>query len=330
MFTFKANKKTISLTINDYVVRMVENKNHTLPGVVRTRERELPAGIVENGKVVDELAFVGMIESCVRDWGIKNRPVQFFVPDSTVIMKKVEVPLDVADDEVNGYIMMELGSSIHLPFSNPVLDVHVLPAVEGQDVREGFLFAAPEDEVLTYTELLDEAKLKPIAADVTALALYRYFYQQDIAATKSNYLFAKFDLTTVNISIFSEHHPEFIRHQTLDLGNDAWTSSYQQETKQLSWRYKGNEEEIWSKLDDQLQEIERILNFYRYSMHQGNKQVTNIIVTGDHPYLTGIKEQLAERVEIPVSITEAKETDGKQSFSQGFIATIGLSLKEVT
>ena len=36
------------------------------------------------------------------------------------------IPAEVMDDEINGYLYLELGKSLHLPFEDPVFDTAVL------------------------------------------------------------------------------------------------------------------------------------------------------------------------------------------------------------
>ncbi|MGO4888576.1 type IV pilus biogenesis protein PilM [Anaerobacillus sp. MEB173] len=326
LFSFKPNKKIVSLALNDYVIRMVENHTHTIAGVKRWKEKRLPDGVIVNGKIVDDAALVQFLKECVIEWGIKKRPILFYVPDSTVIMRKVEIPTNIPEEEINGHFMLELGTSLHLPFQNPILDVYPFPLEEGKRTRAGVLFAAPEDEVLKYSDVLEEAKLEPVAADISALGLYRYFYESDLAMRGQNYLFAQFDIHTVSISIFSNHCPEFLRFEALTTeDNDHWTSQQTIEGE-LRWKYNGDMETMWGQIHDQHLEIERMLNFYKFSMHQGNKEVNQVIITGDHPYLEDIQQRLDGIIGIPVSILP-KHDD--LHVSRPFIPVVGLSLKEV-
>lgn len=325
LFSFKSNKKVISLVFNDYSVRMVENHNQTFNGVKRWDEKPLPPDVIMNGKIVDEARLLDFMKQCIFEWGIRKWPIQFFVPNSTVIMRNVQVPADIADEEVNGYFMMELGTTLHLPFQNPVLDVHLFPKEEDEKMRQGILFATPENEIEKYREIFEEAKLEPIAADVPALSLYRYFYESDLAAREENYLFVEFDLTSVNISIFSNHSPEFLRFQTLNLDHADWSYSFTTEGE-LKWTFKNDIEVMWAQIHDQHLEIERILNFYKFSMNQGSKEISQVVITGDHPYLNNIHERLQGIVDIPVTILpgQADLQMGRQ-----FIPALGLSVKEV-
>ncbi len=114
-----------------------------------------------------------ILEECVDEWKIRNRKVRFLIPESLVIIRKVMIPAEIKDDEINGYLYLELGTSIHLPFEEPVFDAVVLS--EENDKKEILLFAAPEENVLEYSQLFSDVKLHPIQAEVSPLALYRLY-----------------------------------------------------------------------------------------------------------------------------------------------------------
>ena len=51
---------------------------------------------------------------------------------------------------------LELGTSIHLPFEEPVFDAVVLS--EEKDKKEVLIFAAPEENVMEYSQLFSDVK----------------------------------------------------------------------------------------------------------------------------------------------------------------------------
>jgi type IV pilus assembly protein PilM len=84
-------------------------------------------------------------------------------------------------------------------------------------------------------------------------------------------------------------------------------------------------------LKDSLMEIERVSNFYKFSIHQGKAELTRIFITGDHPDLTYIKQQLDNMTGIP-SLTfedQAFTTSKAESIPSQFYLPLSLVLKEV-
>jgi type IV pilus assembly protein PilM len=93
--------------------------------------------------------------------------------------------------------------------------------------------------------------------------------------------------------------------------------------------YDGEIEEYKMSLSEQVLEVERILNFYRFSFHKGEKSVDQIVLVGENPELLYIKEQLESTVDMPVEIIDdAFVRKHYNELNRKHVALIGLSLKE--
>ena len=82
-------------------------------------ERFFPSGIISDENS-DVESFTNILDECIEDWGIKKGNC-IVISNSLVIIRKVSIPTDIKDDEIHGYLYLELGSSIHLPFDGTVL-----------------------------------------------------------------------------------------------------------------------------------------------------------------------------------------------------------------
>src|SRR5690625_4601653 len=172
MFSFMKSKKTVNIVIDDYVIRMAESSGAELSTVKLLKEEPLPIGLIEYGKIIDEIQFYDFMKNIVNEWGIKHRNVRFYVPNALVIMRPVEFPAHIEEEKIKEYFMIEIGESIHLPIQNPIYDIHSLSLVQDhttdeefpkEEKRPGTIFAVPEDEIIKYTEILAYVSLKPIA-----------------------------------------------------------------------------------------------------------------------------------------------------------------------
>ena len=76
-------------------------------------------------------------------------------------------------------------------------------------------------------------------------------------------------------------------------------------------------------------ELERILNFYRFSFHKGEKSVDQIVLLGENPEMPYIKTQLEDTIDMPVEIIDdAFVRQALQRINRKHVALIGLSQKE--
>lgn len=326
---FSTKNRIINLVINDHSIRFLELKQENLLTPQRWLERFLPTGIITDGKIVDFDSLSSILEECIDDWKIRRRSIRFIVPDPLVIIRKVTIPADVQDDEIKGYLYLELGSSIHLPFEEPVFDYYSLN--DNGKTKELLLFAAPEQNVMEYVDLLNRLKLNPVAADISPLSLYRLYHKLDRAAGDEVLFTVQFDLTSVNLCIFDETVPLVMRHFSLPFDIDQWEIS--RDTLGLMvCKFNGEPEELVVQFEDIFKEINKLLDFYRYSQSNNEKQdITKFLLNGDHPMVMAIYDEMKGRYDIPVDlITIDNETKNKHmSIPSNLFLPLGLALKEV-
>ncbi|SDZ04143.1 type IV pilus assembly protein PilM [Evansella caseinilytica] len=328
MFSFHSRKKSVNaIHIKDHVIRHVSTKGPATAAAKSFGEKYLPKGIVEKGKITDEAAFDRVMEECVENWRLKNKEVKLFVPDAAVFFRKLPVSHEIPAEEVRGFLNFEIGTNIHLPFEEVCFDYYFLPNVAGEQ-REILFFAAPEPLMKKHRKKMEQFKLKPVAADVAPLSLYRLYSLLGAADEREHYLFIEWDVTSVNLSIFHRHLPVFIRHLPHGMEGNDWVTDSSTEVTELVCQ---NKEKIEMEIIDQLSEIERVMNFYKYSLHQGEQAITSIVLAGDHPLLSAIKKRL-EQYDVAV-ITLDEEKIGIHGTIPGFhsryLVPLSLCLKEV-
>ncbi|WP_421380198.1 type IV pilus biogenesis protein PilM [Bacillus salacetis] len=314
---FGNNKRIANLVITDTAIRYADLKTESPLILHNYGEKLLPQGIITDGKIIEYDTLAMILEECIADWGIKKQPVRFIVPSTSIIVKRVLVPSDIEEDELKGYLFMEIGTSIHLPFEDPLFDVVLLG--EKEDKQEILLVASPEEVIHSYRDLLDEVKLKPVVADISPLALYRYFYHQDMARSTDHEMLLQFDEKLLTISIFHSNQPIFLRPISLQGDPELPETS---EIEANGWMFF---------LEDTFKEIEKVFSFYKYSLNKGEVNVNKVILTGDHPHLDEIYRNLTGRLDVAVHKSPKDsvfDTSG-QPVPSHYDLAIGLALKEV-
>lgn len=321
-------KGRINFIIKDHVIRYLDGNKTDLTSVRAVGEKYLPEGIIVEGKIRDRDQLHQILEECVSKWGLKNREVQFIVPDSVVVVRNLQIPKEIHRSELKGYLYMELGTSIHLPIENPIFDAEVV-GLQG-DQQEVLLFAAPESLISSYSSLLEEVKLIPVAADISPLSLYRLYFSYYQPTTNDHTLCIQFDIQAVNVSIFREHKLLLMRHLPMESDTKMWKivkDGIGNET--LLW--SGSEDHMASQIQDIMVEIERVIDYYRFNLTQGSGDITRIFLTGDHPQLVDIFRSLNDLSEVNVDFFEDYEftTQRKLTITPRHYLSLGLSLKEV-
>ena len=186
------------------------------------------------------------------------------------------------------------------------------------------IIAAPEEEVIKYAQVFSDVDLKPIAVDMQSLGVYRYFlHQHEVLQDNKVYFFLEMSLLSANISIFHNNLLEFHRYQSLNLSRDNWDIS---EEAPYTFSFKEGISYLHGLIENLMTEIERLMNFYRFSIHQGEKSITDIIVFGDFPRFDLVEETL-KRFDLPITILNVDEFSSDKSISRAFIPALGLALK---
>ncbi|WP_226673255.1 type IV pilus biogenesis protein PilM [Rossellomorea aquimaris] len=314
---FHKNKNKINIVISDQWVRFVELKSISPLHIHQFGEKRIADGMISDGKIIEKEAFQAFLEECVLDWGLKKREVQFIVPNTQMIIRKLNISSDIEDDEVKSHLFLEIGTSIHLPFENPVFDV-VVVGNQG-DKKEIILVAAPEDIVLEYRQMLAGAHLKPVVADISPLAFYRYIHSLDMTHRGSHEMLLYFNQSNVTVSIFHDHQPVFFR--PISLGEER-------EVMEEKANHEGFQP---LPFDDVMKEIDKVISFYRYTLTNDEATINKLFVTGDHPMVGDIHTLLSKRFDIDIIQVPsvARHAQSNEELSSEFLLAIGLGLKEV-
>jgi type IV pilus assembly protein PilM len=321
MFRSKKNR-IVSLEMNDFYIRILCVKDGDLATATHY-EYPLPTGIVVDEIVIDELAFFDLLKGLAKNWNIAKHDLRFFVPDHSVMMRTFEHPKDLSVDELKGYVEMELGRTIHLPFENPLIDVYDPKADDGEAV----IFAAPSEEVVKLMHLYEDVHLHPTVLDVQTLSNIRFLDSTTLFSPEKTYLIADWSINAVSISIYSNGNVDFLRYQPSENPSRNWRYS-KDESGSNVFTYEGVIEEYHIPLTNHVYEIERILNFYHFSLHKGEKAVDQLIVMGENPEMDYIVAQMRSAVDIPIQIIDdAYVRKSYSQFGAQHTALIGLALK---
>jgi type IV pilus assembly protein PilM len=324
-FTVRKNKRA-NIIIKDHVIRYLELSNQSEDIIVkRYKERFLPTGLIREGKIVDDITLTTILEECVHEWKIKKREVQFIVPDQLVVIRRISIPADLKREDIQEHLFLEIGSSIHLPFEDPVFEFSLLPLNEDEEEQDILLIAAPEEAIDQYRQILEMVHLKPVVADVSSLSIYRLYYELVTNRFNEHLLLIQFDLSSVNLTIFKDHKPIFSRHINNEFTRESWGSNMET----LEW--VGDAEDLESIIEENLIEIERVMNFYRFTLTKGKHQITKILLVGDHTYFQKITEKSKGRFSVP--FVALKEdiilTEDGDTLPSSHYLPLGLALKEV-
>ncbi len=318
------NKTTVSISLNDYVLRALVNKG---PSVAQWQVHEipLPKGMIEDATISDEVALFGLLKENTSKLRGAKQKVRLFVPDTSVLLKTFEHPQDVESKKLKEFVQMEIGRSIHVPFQEPLIDVY--DHVPGDGVAT--LFAAPPEEVRKMIDLTLDLKMVPEAIDIRALCNLRVLKELKKITDHKTYLIADWSINELSICIFADGQVEFLRFQSINTDMTKWQATTTNDGD-VTFAYSGDIQDYRMHVADQVLELDRIMNFYKFSLHKGEKTVEEMILMGDNPLLDDIQKFLLENLDAPLVVIDDR-TIAQQfpNFKAKHASLIGLALKEV-
>lgn len=306
---FQKKARVATITIEHDAIRYVELKSAVPVSLSQAEELVLPEGIVDGGKIADPEALALELGKAVDQWGLSKKSVRFLAPDEFVIIRKVPYPEDVESDELKGHFFIEIGSTLYLPFEDPVFDV--VPYHPDTDEPEAIIIASKESVIKDYEDAFDGVKLKPLVADIAPLALYRLAYLEHGLPEEEHIMLIDMQGSKMTVSIFHEHFPMFMRPVDLEV--------LVADPKDPAQLLAAVEEEA-----------EKLGNFYRYNMNEGELGITKVICNGEFGDWHAFCGRLAERFQLDVVplVKNTIEVAG-ETVPPRFNRAIGLALKEV-
>ncbi|MEZ7170813.1 type IV pilus biogenesis protein PilM [Sporosarcina sp. OR05] len=317
MQLFSRRKQPATLTIEENAIRYVRLKSRE-PLVIDTAEEiQLPPNTIVEGKIVDSENITMILEGVVKEWGIAKRDVQFLAPDTYVMIRKVPYPEDIQPDELKGHFFIEIGSTIYLPFDDPVFDV--VPCDLNPAAHEAILIASKESILDQYEHVLKEVKLHPVVADIGPLALYRLAHKVHAFTGDEHVMLADLGEGKLTVSTFHHHYPLFMR--PVDLHQSA----------DLSVVTDGQVDASIITPTSIVMELEKLVNFYRYNLQNGTASITHLLVNGEYDQMDALLQAIRQRFSIqadrllqqPFQLADGRELPAT------FNRAIGLALKEV-
>lgn len=286
--------------------------------VLEKNELVFDTAIIQDGKVSNVSLLETRLDALIKEKKWKNAKVSIILPDDFVTIRQEKIPVQLASNEIKDYLNLHINQSIRLPFDDPSIDFEVIS--KDETTQTVFITAYPGDQIRNYLSLLENVSLKPEVADISSLCMYRVLSSQSKVtfSEDAHILMLQWNPVDTSIMVFHKGIPQFNRHTRSTRLMDSWNL-----TKTGNWEWKADESELSDFNEEQLNGLERFMEFYRYSVMNGEGSITNIVLSGYFPDLEQLKQFLIDRFSMTVHTL-----DLPSGMNQSDAALYGLSLKE--
>jgi type IV pilus assembly protein PilM len=274
----------------------------------------LPQGVVVDGAIEkpDELA--AALRRLVKQSGARTKNVAVALPPSAVITKKLTIPADLPELEMEDQVEAEAKQYIPFPLEDVSLDFFEIgPSADTPGSVEVLIAAARRERVDAMHELLESAGLKPLVVDVssyaTLLALGRVIDLQAKTTPGSLSVLFRIGAHATTIQVLRGQDLVYEREQSV---------GGSQLTQKISTYYALSLAEAESKkckgtlahdyearllipyIDSLVQELGRALQYF-FNSTQYNK-VNQVLLAGGSALLPGLALAVASHVQVPCSV----------------------------
>lgn len=307
----------VALDIGSSSIKMVETaieKNGYR--VLKLGVLPLPTNAIQNNMVVDPKPVVEAIQRLVRENSVKSSQAISAVPGRAVIMKKIQMPMQ-EESELEANIEFEANNVIPESIENVNLDYQVLNYVDGGNRMEVLLVAVKKEIVNSYTDVIEEAGLKPALMDVDYFAMEN-MYEANYTAEEGGGVVGLIHIGSRYTSITLLHNGLSTFTGDLPIGGEEFTDSLRRElnisveaaeTLKITGLLDGKKNvDIGAMLkrhsENLAEEIRRTVSLYGSVPSEEGGGLKTIYVSGGSSKVTGLREILEEHMAVPVRLAE--------------------------
>lgn len=170
-------RKVISVEIGDYETRLCEISyagKHTF--VYNSTEFKNPVQAVEDGFILDRVAYSGVLREQLRKAGIRCKYVIFTLASNKVFSREVDIP-EMKETMISEYIENERDSFFPMDTTGHILTYHIIHANKEAKQLRIMIYAASAILISNYEIMAAEMALKLVAIDYSGNSIYQWLHR---------------------------------------------------------------------------------------------------------------------------------------------------------
>lgn len=306
----------IGLDISTSAVKMVELTDGGKDSyrVERYAIEQLPRDAVVDGNIANLEAVADSVRRCWTRLGTSTRYVAMSLPTAAVITKKIILPANLREMEMEVQVESEANQYIPFALDEVNLDFQVLgPAPSGPDEVEVLIAASRKEKVEDRVASAEAAELKPIVMDVESFAVQAAFelVRPHLSTTGKDQIVALVDIGAVATKVMVLRGDQVVYSREQAFGGGQFTQEIMraygmsfeeaESVKRSGSAPENYEPELLRPFVENLAlEVSRALQFF-FTSTQFN-QVHHIVLAGGCAAIAGVDEVVATRTQVPTVV----------------------------
>lgn len=302
----------IGVDISSTSVKMVElvDAGKGQPRVERYAIEPLPKDAVVDGNLTALEAVAETLQRCWKRLGTSTRYVAMALPSAAVITKKITLPANLREQEMEIQVESEANQYIPFALEEVNLDFQVIgPAPSNPDDVEVLLAASRKEKVEDRVAAAEVAELKPVVMDVEAYAIqaaYELVIKQ-LPKEGVDQIVALVDVgaAATKVTIMRNDQQLYTREQAFggsQLTDEIMRAYGMSQEEAESLKRSGTPPDNYEAevlhpfLENMAQEVARALQFFFTSTP--HNEVHHIILAGGSALIPGAAEIVGQRTNV--------------------------------
>ncbi|MFD0586648.1 type IV pilus biogenesis protein PilM [Paenibacillus sp. GCM10027627] len=334
-----AKEHSLGLELSDRSLKLCEVKK-TKSGKSRLMQyakADLPEGFIEDGKITDWLGVENSLKELLKSKRFGTKTIHFAVPSQMVMVRNLKLP-DIAQAELKKLVQFEMSHNMRLAFEEPFFDFVKLPKTNelaasdegrGDNLCEVMVVAAPAQLLRQYRSMFEGLGLQPASFEIKPFSVLRLI-EGSKTETVDVQLVVHVNELQSEITIISDGQIQITRYVEVAFQSIV----QQQETTENEWlqSYSSPETTFHNAVQDLVGEMERLLNFYQYTLNSGGKKINNVLLSGDLPDMDELRTQMGQAMNQSVQLLEwplieSNLNSGGEWSLSAYAVALGLALR---
>ncbi|WP_042162882.1 type IV pilus biogenesis protein PilM [Paenibacillus gorillae] len=316
---------SVGIEITDEAIKLCEirEKRDRSVRIANYAAAPLPAGAVKDGRIIEMETMQSALKELLAVNKIGARHVHFAIPSPTTMVRLLQLP-DIPHHELKKLVQYEMKHNVHLAFEHPHYDFVKLatsrntvekaaspvPPAEleaaaaaaepanSQPLADVLVAAAPLQVLEAYNELFIKLKLVPDSFEIKAFSMIRLLEK---TKTKLNGLHLIVDVNRTSSELTIIEDGIFRMTRTAEISFKSMTEGAVGESRERLSAFASPEQTFDNAVEDLASELERLMNFYFYTLTASDRHFQSIIVTGDIEGMDKLLEGLRSNLRQPVA-----------------------------
>ncbi|WP_205842076.1 pilus assembly protein PilM [Natranaerobius trueperi] len=311
----------MGLELKDDKMRAVElHKKRNTINIVNVRERDLAAGIIENGKIQDCNKLVKELENFWSNSGFSSKDVNLGISNQDIIVRFASFP-KISEKKLDNAVKFQAQNMLPININQLVLDYTVIGETHNEDenpIWEVLMVGGKIDMIYDYIYCLEKAELFINDIEILPLSMGRLLEKE-----QQERVVIIIDSTggVINLSVFEHGNPKLARMITPSDTTTEMSSPYDEIAASIDINPGGRNDELLGEAQiNQVVTNTRTLIDY-YQTQNTAKYVDAILICGGAKNYQMLMDRLENFLGLPVYFSNPQTALG--------VEATDLSLEEI-